>query len=124
MDARLDPAAFLGLAPGDAHVLRNAGAVATEDALRSLAVAHHLLGVERALVIGHEGCGMLAATNEELRARIGPAAEQTDFHPLSDLDGSVRASVRRIRESPLLPAGFGAAGLVYDVRTGRLRAVA
>ena len=123
MDARLDPAAFLGLAEGDAHVIRNAGGIVTEDALRSLAISHHLLGTEQAFVIGHEGCGMLTFTNDDLHGRLGPEARSVDFLPFANLDESVRASVRRIRESPLLPAGFAAAGFVYDVRDGRLRPV-
>lgn len=124
MDARLDPALFLGLAGGDAHVLRNAGGFATDDALRSLAISAHLLGTREAFVIAHEQCGMLSFANEELRERIGPAARDVDFLPFADLDEAVRESVRRIRGSELLPAGFGATGFVYDVESGRLREIA
>lgn len=124
MDARLDPARFLGLDEGDAHVIRNGGGLATDDALRSLAISHHLLGTEEVFVIGHEGCGMLSFTNEELRDRLGDDAREVDFLPFSNLDEAVADSVRRIRESPLLPDGFTAHGLVYDVRSGRLREVA
>jgi carbonic anhydrase len=124
MDARLDPAGFLGLDEGDAHVIRNAGGLVTEDALRSLVISHHLLGTQEALVIGHEDCGMLTFSNDDLRGRLGPEAADIDFHPFGDLDEAVRGSVRKIRESPLLPDSFIATGYVYDVRSGRLREVA
>jgi carbonic anhydrase len=124
MDARLDPAKFLGLAEGDAHVIRNAGGLVTDDALRSLVISHHLLGTQEAVVIAHEDCGMLTFSNDELRARLGPDAADVDFQPFSDLDGAVRKSLRKVRESPLLPDSFDATGYVYDVRTGRLREVA
>jgi carbonic anhydrase len=121
MDARLDPARFLGLEEGDAHVIRNAGGVVTDDALRSLAISHHLLGTQEALVIAHDDCGMLTFRDEELQERLGTDAA---FHAFPDLEESVRDSVKRIRESPLLPESFTASGFVYDVRTGRLREVA
>ena len=120
MDARIDPAFALGLAPGDAHVLRNAGAVVTDDVVRSLAVSHHVLGTRAALVVGHEDCGMAKLSNDELRERIGPTAADVDFRPFRDVDESVRESVRCIGTSPLL-RGFEVWGFVYDVRTGRLR---
>src|ERR671935_1154265 len=103
MDARLDPAKFLGLEEGDAHVIRNAGGLVTDDALRSLVISHHLLGTQEALVIAHEDCGMLTFQNEDLQQKLDTDLE---FHAFSDLDRSVRESVRRIRESPLLPDSF------------------
>jgi len=125
MDARLDPARFLGLEEGEAHVIRNAGGLVTDDALRSLVISHWLLGTREAFVIGHEDCGMLTFANDELRARLreeaGADAGGIDFFPFSDLDERVRASVRAIRESPLLPDSFAASGFVYAVRSGRLR---
>jgi carbonic anhydrase len=124
MDARLDPARFLGLEEGDAHVIRNAGGLVTDDAIRSLVISHHLLGTQEALVIAHEDCGMLTFTNDVLHDRLGADARRIDFLPFPNLDDSVRASVRRIRESPLLPESYTATGFVYDVRTGRLREVA
>src|SRR5919202_5931008 len=120
MDARLDPAKFLGLDEGDAHVIRNAGGLVTDDAIRSLAISHHLLGTQEALVIAHTDCGMLTFRNEDLQQQLGT---DIDFHPFSDLEESVRESVRRIEESPLLPDSFGATGFVYDVRSGRLSPV-
>jgi carbonic anhydrase len=127
MDARLDPARFLGLREGDAHVIRNAGGVVSDDALRSLVISHWLLGTQEALVIAHTDCGMVKFTNEELRRKLaeeaGADASHVDFLPFSDLDESVRSSVRKIRESQLLPDSFAASGYVYDVRSGRLRDV-
>lgn len=123
MDARLDPARFLGLEEGDAHVIRNAGGVVNDDAIRSLVISHHLLGTQEALVIGHRGCGMTSFTNADLRERLGPAAEGIDFGPFADVAKRVRESVEAIRRTPLLPDSFGATGFVYDVETGRLERV-
>jgi carbonic anhydrase len=123
MDARLDPAKFLGLDEGDAHVIRNAGGLVTDDAMRSLVISHWLLGTEQALVIAHTDCGMLTFTNDVLHERLPREGREVDFLPFSDLDESVRSSVRRIQDSPLLPDDFGAAGFVYDVRSGRVRDV-
>ena len=127
MDARIDPARLLALAPGDAQVIRNAGALATADALRSLVVAHWLLGTETALVVGHTDCGLANFTDDDIRERIaagtGTDARAIEFLAFTDLEESVRASVRRIDDSPLLPASFTAQGFVYDVRAGRLRAI-
>jgi carbonic anhydrase len=128
MDARLDPAKFLGLEEGDAHVIRNAGGLVTDDALRSLVISHWLLGTQEAVVIAHSDCGMLTFTNAELQEKLADEADadasSIDFQPFSDLDERVRESVRRVAESPLLPDSFGASGYVYDVRSGRLREVA
>ena len=124
MDARLDPARFLGLEEGDAHVIRNAGGLVTEDAIRSLVISHHLLGTQEAVVIGHTDCGMLTFRNDDLHDRLGPESHGIDFRPFSDLDARVRESVEAVRSSPLLPDSFGATGFVYDVKTGRLTPVA
>ena len=123
MDARLDPAKFLGLEEGDAHVIRNAGGLVTDDALRSLVISHHLLGTQEAIVIGHTDCGMLTFQDSELRERLGPDADGVDFHAFPDLDARVRESVSAIRGSALLPDSFDATGYVYDVRSGGLREV-
>jgi carbonic anhydrase len=128
MDARLVPAKFLGLEEGDAHVIRNAGGLVTDDALRSLVISHWLLGTQEAFVIAHTDCGMLTFTNDDLRGKLadeaGADASAVDFHPFSDLEESVRESLRKIAESPLLPESFAASGYVYDVTCGRLREVA
>ena len=123
MDARIDPAKALGLEEGDAHVIRNAGGLVTDDALRSLAISHWELGTHEVFVVAHTRCGMLALDNEDLRRKIGDAATRVDFLPFRDLDTSVRESVRRVRESPLLPDSYGATGMVYDVESGRIRVV-
>jgi carbonic anhydrase len=123
MDARIDPAKALFLEEGDAHVLRNAGGLVTDDVLRSLALSHWKLGTEEVVVIGHTGCGLFMFDQRELTEKIGEAASGIDFMPFRDLDASVRESVRRVRESPLLPDSFAATGMVYDVATGRVRLV-
>ncbi len=124
MDARLDPAKFLGLDEGDAHVIRNAGGLASADAIRSLVISHWLLGTQEAFVIAHSDCGMLTFTNEVLQERLPPEGREVDFLPFSDLDESVRSSLGRIRASPLLPESYTVTGFVYDVGNGRLREVA
>jgi carbonic anhydrase len=123
MDARLDPARFLGLAEGDAHVIRNAGGIVNDETIRSLVVSHHLLGTEETLVIGHTGCGMVDFTNDDIHARLGPASESIDFEPFPDVAERVRQSVEAIRSHPLLGGGLGATGFVYDVESGRIEPV-
>ncbi|MGH3058780.1 MAG: beta-class carbonic anhydrase [Gaiellaceae bacterium] len=124
MDARLDPARFLGLEPGDAHVIRNAGGLVTEDAIRSLVISHWLLGTQEVAVIAHTDCGMLTFSNDDLRGRLRAEADadasQVDFRPFVDLRESVRGSLRAVRESPFLPDSLELSGWIYDVRDGRL----
>ena len=128
MDARLDPAKYAGLAEGDAHVIRNAGGVVSEDALRSLVISHWLLGTQEALVIGHTDCGMETFTDDQLRQKLATEADadasDIEFHAFPTVRDRVRQSVATITESPLLPDSFTARGFVYDVRTGRLDEVA
>ncbi len=127
MDARLDPAKFLGLAEGDAHVIRNAGGRASGDAIRSLVISYRLLGTREFVVIHHTDCGMLTFTNEDLRGQLrrdpGADASHIDFLPFSDLDQSVRDDVETLRRSPIIPGDIAVSGFVYDVRSGRLREV-
>ena len=123
MDARLDPAGFLGLHEGDAHVIRNAGGLVNDETIRSLVISHHLLGTQEALVIGHSDCGMVTFTNDVLHDRLGPESHDIDFQAFPDIEERVRESVRRIEESPLLPDSFTATGFVYEVETGKLRGV-
>jgi carbonic anhydrase len=128
MDARLDPAKYAGLSEGDAHVIRNAGGVVSDDALRSLVISHWLLGTQEAFVIGHSDCGMLTFTNEVLRdtlaSEAGADASDIDFLPFPDVAARVAESVRRIKEAPLLPDSYDAKGFVYHVETGKLEPVA
>lgn len=123
MDARLDPARFLGLEEGDAHVIRNAGGRA-EDALRSLVISEQLLGTNTVVVIHHTDCGMLTFSNHELRAKLrqdlDADADAIDFLPFSDLEQSVRDDVATIKNSPLIPDSIAVSGFIYDVRSGRL----
>jgi carbonic anhydrase len=119
MDARLDPAKFLGLDEGDAHVIRNAGGIVTDDALRSLVISHNLLGTEEVLVIGHTDCGMLTFRDEDVQAQLGT---DITLHAFPNLEDRISESVRTVRESSLLPDAVS--GFVYEVETGRLRPVA
>ena len=127
MDARLDPERFLGLEEGDAHIIRNAGGRASDDAIRSLVISYKLLGTKEFLVVHHEDCGMMTHTNEQireaLRRDLNADASGIDFLPFADLDESVREDVQAIRSSPLIADDVAVRGLVYDVKTGRLREV-
>jgi carbonic anhydrase len=125
MDARLDPAKFLGLQEGDAHVIRNAGGRAA-DAIRSLVISQQLLGTREVVVIHHTDCGMLTFTDDQLRQKLRDdlGAQTTEaFLPFSDLEQSVRDDVAAIRTSPLLLKDVPVRGFIYDVRTGRLQEV-
>ncbi len=128
MDARIDPAKALGLAEGDAHVIRNAGGLATSDAIRSLIISHKLLGTREFVVIHHTDCGMLTFTNDQIRGQLkndlGADASSIDFLPFSDVDGSVQRDLAVIRSSPFIPKEIPVRGFVYDVHTGQLREVA
>jgi carbonic anhydrase len=108
-------------------VIRNAGGIATDDAVRSLVISHHLLGTKEAFVIGHTDCGMLTFGNDDLRdtlrERQGVDATHIDFQPFPDVAARVAASVRRARESGLLPDDFAIHAFVYDVATGRIEPV-
>ena len=125
MDARLIPTRVLGLEEGDAHVIRNAGGVVTDDEIRSLAISQHLLGTEEIILIHHTDCGMLTFTDDEFRFRL---QKETGIRPewaaeaFSDLDEDVRQSIRRIKASPFIPSK-NVRGFVYDVATGTLREV-
>jgi carbonic anhydrase len=126
MDARLDPAALLGLSAGDAHVIRNAGGVVTDDEIRSLAISQHLLGTEEVVLVFHTDCGMQKFADEELAARLEASAGERppwSAGAFDDLDDAVRENVRRVRESPFVPRTDSVRGFVYDVETGELREV-
>ena len=127
IDARIDPAKALGLEIGDAHVIRNAGGRATDDAVRSLLISSWLLGTREFLVIHHTDCGMAKFTDqavaEFIAARCGEDVSELDFLTFRDLDQSVRDDVDRIRSLSQIPADATVSGHVYDVRTGTLREV-
>jgi carbonic anhydrase len=126
MDARLDPARVLGLEEGDAHVIRNAGGVASDDAIRSLAISQHLLGTEEIVILHHTDCGMLTFSDNEFADRL---ESETGSRPgwnaqaFEDLDIDVRDSIERIKNSPFVPRSDRVRGFVYEVETGRLREV-
>jgi carbonic anhydrase len=142
MDARLDPAKYAGLSEGDAHVIRNAGGRASDDAIRSLVISYKLLGTKEWFVIHHTNCGMEFFTDEVIRGLLansletaalgpdgfydvgtGPGASEGDFIDwltIADQAQSVTADVRRIKEHPLVPAGIPVYGYIYDVKSGRL----
>jgi len=124
MDARLLPARFLGLEEGDAHVIRNAGGRASDDAIRSLAISQQLLGTNEVVVIHHTDCGMLTFSNEDLRKKLkqelNANAEHIDFLPFKDLEQSVRDDVATIKNSPILLKNIEVSGFIYDVRSGKL----
>ena len=127
MDARLDLFRLLGLEIGDAHLLRNAGGRATDDALRSLVLSAHALGTREYVVIHHTGCGLHGTSNARIRSAVAEAtgadASGIDFLPFDDEDDSVREDVARIRACTLLPADATVWGAVYEVETGHLRLV-
>lgn len=142
MDARLDPAKFAGLSEGDAHVIRNAGGRASDDAIRSLVISHKLLGTQEWFVIHHTNCGMETFTDEVMRSLLrqsldtaalkddgwhdvgkGPGSAEGDFIDwltIKDLAESVVTDMRRIRSHPLVPDTIPVHGYIYDVTSGRL----
>ena len=126
MDARLNVYGILGLAEGEAHVIRNAGGVVTDDEIRSLAISQRLLGTSEIILIHHTDCGMLTFTDDAFKAGI---EKETGIKPawsaeaFSDLDADVRQSIRRIKASPFVPHTDSVRGFVFDVATGKLREV-
>jgi carbonic anhydrase len=126
MDARLHVYGLLGIEEGDAHVIRNAGGVITEDEIRSLAISQRLLGTEEIILIHHTDCGMLTFTDDEFKASI---QAETGIKPpwaaeaFSDVDADVRQSLARIQSSPFIPLRDNVRGFVYEVETGVLREV-
>lgn len=128
MDARMSIEPMLGLKTGDAHIIRNAGGIATEDALRSLIISHHLLGTNEFMIINHTDCGMMGFHDDELRARL---QEQTGeyplaperFHAFTDLEENVRTQIRKLRLHPWIPKSIPVRGFIFDVKTGRLNEV-
>ena len=126
MDSRLDVFAALGLHPGDAHVLRNAGGVVTDDVIRSLAISQRLLGTRAVMLIHHTDCGMQRLTDDGFRKELQDAsgvAPAFAIESFADVDGNVRQSILRVQRSPFLLATDDVRGFVYDVVTNRLREV-
>jgi carbonic anhydrase len=127
MDARLNPYGLLGLNEGDAHVIRNAGGVITDDEIRSLTISQRLLGTEEIMLIHHTDCGMLTFSDDGFREGI---QSDTGIKPawpaeaFDDVDADVRQSIARIKASPFIPKKDNVRGFVYDVETGSLREVA
>jgi carbonic anhydrase len=126
MDARLDVHKILGLREGDAHVIRNAGGVATDDAIRSLVISQRLLGTKEIVLIHHTDCGMLTFKDDEVKRQI---EADTGIRPafaleaFPDLEDDVRQSIARIQASPFIPNKSSVRGFVYDVRTGKLNEI-
>ena len=126
MDARLNPYGLLGLREGDAHVIRNAGGVITDDEIRSLAISQRLLGTEEVMLIHHTDCGMLTFGDDDFRRQV---QDETGIKPewaaetFSDLDEDVRQSIARIKASPFVPNKDNVRGFVYEVESGKLREV-
>jgi carbonic anhydrase len=126
MDARLTVEDALGLRTGDAHIIRNAGGLATDDAIRSLVISQHLLGTEEVIVVEHTGCGMLTFEDERVREQITSATGETvdlPLRPFDDLEENLRAQVERIRSHPWVK-DVPVSGLVYEVESGRLHQIA
>jgi len=127
MDSRMDLEQLLGLQVGDAHMIRNAGGLATDDAIRSLLLSTHLLGTRAIAIIQHTECGLLSITDEQMRFRLttetGKDASHLQFHAFTDLDSNVSAQVKRVREHPFLPKNIQVHGYIYDVKKGSLREI-
>jgi len=123
MDARLNPYGVLGLSEGDAHIIRNAGGVVTDDVIRSLTISQRLLGTNEIVLIHHTDCGMLTFHDDDLKAQI---EADTGIRPpfaleaFPDLEGDVRQSIARIKASPYIPNKDSVRGFIYEVETGRL----
>ncbi|MBE2998588.1 carbonic anhydrase [Nocardiopsis sp. HNM0947] len=125
MDSRIEPLDMLGLGPGDAKILRNAGARVTDDTLRTLVLAVYLLGVERVLILPHTKCKMASVENDDvvhdlIEEQYGVDTRSLEFKTDNDQLGALKHDLERIRHHPLLPAGLPVTGAIYDVDTGRV----
>ena len=128
MDSRILFEHCLGLRPGDAHMIRNAGGIATEDAIRSLLVSHHLLDTQEFIIINHTDCGLLKIKEYELRAELtkkmgAVASEPAHFYAFDDVEANVRQQVQKVKSHPWIPKTIPVRGFIYDVKTGRLSEV-
>ena len=128
MDARMTVEQMLGLKTGEAHIIRNAGGIVTDDALRSLLISHHLLGTREFMIVNHTDCGMLTFKDAELQERLRKATGAVPVSPASfgafaDVDDNVRVQMLKLRAHPWVPKEIPVRGFVYDVRTGNLTEV-
>ncbi len=127
MDARLTVEEFLGLKTGDAHIIRNAGGIVTDDALRSLIISYKLLGTKEFFVINHTDCGMLTFTDDQLRKTLkkdtGADASALEFYFFKNLRENVRKQVKKIKDSPFIPNNISVHGFIYQVENGLLKEV-
>ena len=127
MDARLNVNELLGLGIGEAHIIRNAGGIATDDAIRSLIISHELIGTEEFIVINHTDCGMLTFSDEDLQKKISEKyksnASGIVFHTFDNLEENVKRQVEKIRKTPFLADTVSVNGFVYDVKTGRIKEI-
>ena len=126
MDARLIPSRILGLQEGEAHILRNAGGIVTDDVIRSLSLSQHLLGTEEVVLLHHTDCGMLTFEDEAFAGKLEEeTGRRPGWHPgaFRDVEQDVRDSIMRIRESPFIPRSDSVRGFVFDVESGELREV-
>lgn len=128
MDSRILFERCLGLRPGDAHMIRNAGGIATDDAIRSLIVSHHLLDTQEFIVINHTDCGLLKVREGELREKLrnkmgAEAAQPSHFYAFNDLEANLREQVQKVKSHPWIPKQIPVRGFIYDVKTGKLSEV-
>ena len=128
MDARLTVEQVLGLKTGDAHIIRNAGGIITEDALRSLIISHYLLGTQEFMIINHTDCGMLTFKDDDLKNQLKEkthktAVEPEKFHAFVDLEQNVREQISKVKSHPWMPAEVPVRGFIYDVKNGTLNEV-
>ncbi len=127
MDSRILFEMCMGVKLGDAHMIRNAGGIATEDAIRSLIVSHHLLDTQEFVIINHTDCGLLkkneAELQTEMRRKMGEPEKPLHFHAFDNLEQNVREQIRRVKTHPWIPKQIPVRGFIYDVKTGRLQEV-
>ena len=129
MDARVTVEELLGLKTGDAHIIRNAGGIVTEDALRSLIISHHLLGTQEFMIINHTDCGMLSFNDADLKEKLRQSTHTTAiapqaFHSFTNLENNVREQIEKVKSHPWIPKGIPVRGFIFDVKSGKLNEVA
>ncbi len=128
MDARVTVEELLGLKTGDAHIIRNAGGIVTEDAVRSLIISHHLLGTQEFMIINHTDCGMLTFHDADLKTKLREATHQSAvapeaFHSFGNLEQNVREQIEKVKSHPWIPQSIPVRGFIFDVKSGKLTEV-